>query len=84
MSSYKKDLKGTVRQVFICLRPRTPDPPPPLLHTVYGYTVYRVLCTYSHREGREGGELSQREGERGNRSQSWVENTNMADYMSNL
>jgi hypothetical protein len=35
MSSSKKlTCKGTLRQVFICLRPRTPYPPPPL-HTVY-------------------------------------------------
>jgi hypothetical protein len=36
-------------------------------------------CTYSHRGG--GGELNQRDGERGSRgeyrSHSWVENTNM-------
>ncbi len=31
--------KGTLRQVFICLRPKTPYPPP-LLHNVYEYTVY--------------------------------------------
>ncbi len=37
-----------VRQVFICLRPETPNPPPPL-HTVYVYTVY---CTYSQMDGR--------------------------------
>jgi hypothetical protein len=39
--------------------------------------------TYSHREG-GGGELNQREGERGNteeyRSQSRVENTNITEY----
>ncbi len=29
MSSLKKfSVKGTLRQVFICLRPRTPYPPP--------------------------------------------------------
>jgi hypothetical protein len=42
------------------------------------YTIY-----LSHMEGREG-ELNQREGERGNSSQSWVENTNMADCISSL
>ncbi len=49
MSSSSKKLacKGTLRQVFICLRSRTPSstPPPP-------YTLY--LCkqySYSHREG---------------------------------
>ncbi len=31
-------LKGTLRQLFICLRPRTSYPPP--LHTVYVFTVY--------------------------------------------
>jgi hypothetical protein len=36
------DCKGTLRQVFICLRP------PLALHTVY------ILYTYSHREGVEG------------------------------
>ncbi len=46
--------------------------PPPLTHCI------RVYNTYSHVEG-GGGELNQREGERGNSSQSWVENTNMAD-----
>jgi hypothetical protein len=65
--------KGTLRKVFICLRPRTRYHPPPL------YT----LCTYSHREGGEGGELNQRERERGNRgyyrSQSWVEKTKMTE-----
>jgi hypothetical protein len=42
--------KGTL-QVFICLRPRTPYPPPPPT----SYTLYTcVQHTYSHREG-EGG-----------------------------
>ena len=41
MSQSKKlTCKGTLRQVFICLRPP--------LHTVY------ILYTYSHREGVEG------------------------------
>ncbi len=34
--------KGTLRQVFICLRPRTPYP---TLHTVYVYTVYVLIHT---------------------------------------
>jgi hypothetical protein len=62
MSSSKKlTCKGTLRPVFICLRPRTPYPPPPnTLDTCIQYT-------YSHKEGGgEGGELCQREGERGN------------------
>jgi hypothetical protein len=55
----KYSFKGTLRQVFICLRPRIPYPPPPTLtHCIHGYTVY---STYSHREGGEGGELNQRE-----------------------
>jgi hypothetical protein len=56
----KLTCKGTLRQVFISLRPRTHIPPP--LHT---------------QKRQAGGELNQREGERGNSSQSWVENTNM-------
>jgi hypothetical protein len=45
------------------------------------YTLYTLyLYTYSHKKRGMGGELNQREGERGNtgeyRSQSWVENTN--------
>ncbi len=38
--------KGTLRPVFICLRPRTPKDPPP-------YTLYITFIryTYSHREG---------------------------------
>jgi hypothetical protein len=34
-----------------------------------------IKHTYSKREGGEGGRLNQREGERGNSSQSWVEYT---------
>ncbi len=46
--------KGSLRQVIICLRPRTPYPP---TLTVYVYTVY--LFT----QGRgERGEFNQREG----------------------
>jgi hypothetical protein len=47
------------------------EAPPP------NYTLYIVMYTYSHREGGE--ELNQREGYRGNSSQSWVDNTNMTD-----
>ncbi len=65
--------------MFICLRLRTPYPSPPL------YTLYTCIqYTYSHREGGEGGELNQRKGERGNSSQSWVENTNMTDSIASL
>ncbi len=47
------------------------------LHTCKQYT-------YSHRRkgGRGGGEVDQREGEKSNSSQSWVENTNMTKYIS--
>jgi hypothetical protein len=41
--------KGTFRQVFICLRPCTPYPPPPTTHTLYKCIVYSY--TYSLREG---------------------------------
>jgi hypothetical protein len=44
---------------------RTPYTPPPYTHCMYTYAQY----TYSHRE-RGGGELNQREGYRGNSSQS--------------
>ncbi len=77
MSSSKKlTCGGTSRLVFIYLRSRNPYPPPP--HTVYLYTVYLFI--------QEGGgeELNQREGYRGNSSQSWVENTNMTDCISSL
>jgi hypothetical protein len=62
----KLTCKGTLRQLFIYPRPRTPSPPPPL-HTVMYMGV--------------GGDLNQREGEieKSNSSQSWVENTNMTD-----
>jgi hypothetical protein len=56
--------KIDLRQVFICLRPRNTNPP---------YTLYTCIqYTYSHREGVGviGGELNQRKGYRGNRSQS--------------
>jgi len=44
----KLNWEGTLRQVFICLRPRTPPNPP--------YTLYTcVQYTYSHREGGRGG-----------------------------
>jgi hypothetical protein len=57
MTSCKKlTFKWTLRQVFICLRPRNPYHPPPPLHTVY------VCAVYLPTQGRgEGGELNQRE-----------------------
>jgi hypothetical protein len=72
----KMTYKGTLRQVFICLRAKTPYTTP--LHTVYVHTVY--LFTQGGVKG--GGELNQREGEKGNRIQSWVENTNITDCIS--
>jgi hypothetical protein len=46
MSSSKKlTSEGTLRQVFICLKPRILCPP----HTLYSCIQY----TYSHREGEE-------------------------------
>jgi hypothetical protein len=49
-SSNKIDLKGTLRKVLICLRPRTRTLYTPL-HTVYVYTVY--LFTQGRGEGAE-------------------------------
>jgi hypothetical protein len=50
------------------------------------YTLYATILIHKGR-GR-GGELNQRAGKRSNReeyrSQSWVENTNMADRISSL
>jgi hypothetical protein len=40
VSSKKLTYKGTLRQLFICLRPKTPEPPP-LTHCIlFVYTVY--------------------------------------------
>jgi hypothetical protein len=65
--------------MFICLRPRTPYLP----YTLYT-CIHMTQYTYSvYTQGR-GGELHQREEERGNSSQSWVENTNMNDCISSL
>jgi hypothetical protein len=47
-SSYKFTSEGTLRQVFICLRPRTPYPPPP--YTLYRF-VYRVYLVFTQRRG---------------------------------
>ncbi len=75
MSSFKKPTcKGILRQVFICLRPRTPYPP--TLHTVY------IFTQGGGGGGVEGGNLKQRERERDNSSQTWVGNTNMTDCIS--
>jgi hypothetical protein len=63
----------------VCLRLLEPLPPPP--YTLYAGIQYEY--TYSHREG-EWGEFNLREGYRGNSSQSWVENTNMPDFISSV
>ncbi len=45
----KLTCKGTLRQlIIICLRPRTPNPPPPPIHTKYVYAVY----LFTQRRGR--------------------------------
>ncbi len=69
----KLTCKVTLRQLFICLRLRTPYPP--LTHCIgKQFTL----------NGGEGEELNQREGWRSNSSQSWVENTNMTECISTL
>jgi hypothetical protein len=50
--------KGTLRQLFIFLKPRTPYKPPPHIQSVNVYTV--------HTWKGGGGDLNQREGTRGN------------------
>jgi hypothetical protein len=58
------------------------DPiPPPLTHCVCGYSI---LIHTGKGNGGGGGGLNQREGERGNSSRSWIENTNMTDCISSL
>ncbi len=64
----------TFRQLFICLRPRTPYLPALCIR------VYSILIHTG--KGRRGGELNQREGERGNSSHRWVENNNLTDSTS--
>jgi hypothetical protein len=69
--------KGTLWHLFICLKPRTPyKPPTPHLQSVYVYTV--------HTGKGGGGDLNQREGERGNSSPSWVKNTNVTDCLQSI
>jgi hypothetical protein len=56
MSSFKKmTCKRTLRQVFICLKTRSPNPPS---HTDILYTVYILI----HIGKGEGARLNQREG----------------------
>jgi hypothetical protein len=66
MSSSKLICKETLRQVFICLEAQNPMNPPPPPYTRGGGG-----------DGGKGGDLNQREGEKGNSSQS--ENTNWTD-----
>jgi hypothetical protein len=74
MSSSKKlTCKGTLRQVFICLKLRNPYPP---LHTVYVYTVYPLQ---TKKGGRGWRVKPQRRGEDGN---SWFEYTDISIYLS--
>ncbi len=70
---------GILWQVFICLRPRTTYPLP-LTHCIQVYVVQHTVLIHTEKGG--GGELNQREGERVNSSQSWVENTNMTNCIS--
>jgi hypothetical protein len=80
MSSSKNGpVKGLCGRCYLSVT-RTPYPPP-LAHCICVYSD-TLQFTYSHRG--EGGELNQREGERGNSSQGWVENTNMTDCISML
>ncbi len=62
--------KGTLRQVFICLWPKTPGTP---------YLVYILIHTE-----RGWGELIQIKGQRGNSSQSLIDNTKITDCISFL
>ena len=42
----------------------------------------QVVCVYLFTQGKgEGGTMNQREGLKGNSSQSWVKNTNMTDCL---
>jgi hypothetical protein len=75
MSSSKKLIcKGTLRQVFTCLRPRTLTPPTPCI---------RVRVLFHTAEG-GWGEVEPERRERGNSLLSWVENTNVIDCISSL
>jgi hypothetical protein len=78
MSSAKKKLtcNGTLRQVFISLGPRTLSSTPYTLNMCIECTI----LIYLHRKGGEGGSIEpEREGLRGNSSQSWIKNTNICN-----
>ncbi len=67
----KLTCKRTLRQVFICLWPRTQYTPP-------SYTLYTCIqYNYSHGEGEEGGRVEPER--RKYRLQSWVENNKMTE-----
>jgi hypothetical protein len=81
-SSKKIDLKRDFAAGIYLSEVQNP-PPPPARCTVYN-TRTCMQYTYSHIEEWGGGELNQREVEKGNRSQRCVENTNMTDCISCL
>jgi hypothetical protein len=72
--------KGTLQRDFAAVvylsEAQNPVQPPPPLQSVYVYTV--------HTGKGGGGDLNQREGERGNSSPSWFKNTNVTDCTSSL
>jgi hypothetical protein len=72
----KRIVKGLWRQVFIRLKPRTPYPPS---HT-HCIRVYSTCILIHTGRGGRVGELNQREGERGNNSQSWVKPTGLTVF----
>jgi hypothetical protein len=79
MSSSKKlTCKGTLGAGVYLSEAHNPISPP-YTHCI---RVNGILIHTGKGEG--GGELNQREGERGNSSQSCVENTNMTDCISSL
>jgi hypothetical protein len=79
---YKKIyLQGDFAAGIYLSEAQNPITPPPPLHTTH---CIRVSSKLIH-TGRGGGErLNQREGAKGNSSQSWVENTYMTDCISSL
>jgi hypothetical protein len=65
----------------VCLS-EAQNPIPPLPYTLHTCIQYSILIHTGKGEG--GGGLNQREVERGNSSQSWVENINLTDCISAL
>ncbi len=74
--------KGTLRQVVYLSEAQNPLPSP--LNIVYVSTLYSVLIRTGKEGGGGGEEWTREKGERGNSSQSWVENTNMIVCVSSL